>query len=103
MKKCPICRAGRTNEERLCRRCGSDLTWILDAQRLGRGLLVRAMAALHQGNPHKAAMLARRARFVHTTPYSRVVDDFLTHLDSRECLTRHKQEFKKYILEWDQW
>ncbi|MBF8272017.1 MAG: hypothetical protein HW380_1122 [Magnetococcales bacterium] len=82
LQKCPICRANRANEDCLCRRCGSDLTWVLEAQRLGRKLLAHAVTALAQGDRHRAVAWARRARLVHATPLSKAVDQFLTHSGS---------------------
>ncbi|MBF0145063.1 MAG: hypothetical protein HQL84_02685 [Magnetococcales bacterium] len=77
LQKCPICRASWVEGEVFCRRCGADMTWILDAQRLGRTLLLRALAALACGDPRRAAAWARRARLVHSTPFSREVARFL--------------------------
>ncbi|MBF0110386.1 MAG: hypothetical protein HQL76_14550 [Magnetococcales bacterium] len=74
--QCPICRAARTAGNVSCRRCGSDLTWILKTEKLGKELIFSALDHCSMGDWEEAARRARRARLVHGTVFSRVLEQF---------------------------
>ncbi len=76
MDACPICRA-RLNGATTCRRCRADLGAVQALEQRGQALTVAALHALVQGDSAGAAHWLARARWVHATPATRVLEQLV--------------------------
>jgi hypothetical protein len=88
---CPICRA-RLNGATTCRRCRADLAAVQALEQRGQALTVAALHALMQGDSAATALWLGRARWVHATPATRVVQQLVEAAGRRAEADRNYEQ-----------
>ncbi|HSH49223.1 MAG TPA: hypothetical protein VK991_11620 [Halomonas sp.] len=79
MPRCPNCRA-RLNEAEHCRRCGMELTRLLETQRAAHRQLMEALGHLEAGDAAGAIAALERSRTFYREPFSDLLLDFARSL-----------------------
>lgn len=82
MERCPNCRA-RLSEEASCRRCGMDLSRLIETEQAAERLLVAGLGGLLAGEREAARRSLARSRALRDTDLARLLIGFLEHGDSR--------------------
>ncbi|HSH57871.1 MAG TPA: hypothetical protein VK965_07985 [Halomonas sp.] len=79
MLRCPNCRA-RLNGGEHCRRCGMELTRLLETQRAAQRWLMEALNRLEAGNASGAIAALEHSRTLYREPFSDLLLGFARSL-----------------------
>lgn len=79
MPRCPNCRA-RLNEAEHCRRCGMELTRLLETQRAAQWQLMEALGHLEADDAAGAIAALERSRALYREPFSDLLLGFARSL-----------------------
>jgi hypothetical protein len=82
MERCPNCRA-RLGEEANCRRCGMDLSRLIETEQAAERLLVAGVGRLLAGERAAARQSLAHSRALRDTDLTRSLIRFLEHGDLR--------------------
>jgi len=82
MKRCPTCKAN-LNDKEVCRRCGTDLSFVLTAEKKGVQMESLAVKLLVTGETQKALDAAKQALTFKRTDRAVVIKKFIS------CLTKN--------------
>lgn len=83
MKRCPTCRANLNDKTEECRRCGTDLSFALAAEKKGVQMESLALKLLVAGDTQKALDAANQALTFKRTDSAVVIKKFIS------CLTKN--------------
>jgi hypothetical protein len=79
MLRCPNCRA-RLNEAERCRRCGMELTRLLETKQAAHRWLMEALDHLEAGDAASAIAAFERSCTLYREPFSDLLLDFARSL-----------------------
>jgi methylphosphotriester-DNA--protein-cysteine methyltransferase len=78
MERCPICRA-RLRGDRICRRCGADLSRLLEIGERSHALERCAVAYIARGEPERAEQVLLEALGLKQDVLARMLLGFVRH------------------------
>lgn len=80
MQRCPNCRARRSGDDDHCRRCGMELTRLLEAELAAQRRVVAALGCLDGGDTRGAIAALERSRTLYREPFSALLLGFARSL-----------------------
>jgi len=81
MQRCPNCRARRSGDgDSHCRRCGMELTQLLEAEQAAQRRVVAALGHLEVGDVPGAIAALEQSRRLYREPFSALLLDFARSL-----------------------
>lgn len=80
MQRCPNCRARRSGDDDHCRRCGMELTRLIEAEQAAQRRVVAALGHLEGGDAPGAIAALEQSRTLYREPFSALLLNFARSL-----------------------